>query len=153
MAKPRKKKLTSNFIGKQISRFKLAMSYLTLAMTSITALMLVKSEYEIQIEYILAFVPLLVLLTIFAGYLLDKWNISTQDQRKSNEMTHRFLLTSDMKSQQFALTQTKMLLMGLKGIKEGEEIDIDGIMATYENYLKKWSSPDSKSIASNNLEK
>ncbi|WP_371806040.1 hypothetical protein [Candidatus Lokiarchaeum ossiferum] len=143
------KKITSNFIGKQISRFKLAMSYLTLAMTSITALMLVKAEYEIQIEYIIAFVPLLVLITIFAGYLLDKWNISTQDQRKSNEMTHRFLLTSDMKGQQFALTQTKMLLMGLQSIKEGKDLDIDGIMATYEEYLKKWSSPDSKNLVPN----
>jgi len=142
MPNPRKK-LTSNFIGRQISRFKLGMSYLTLAMTSITALMMVKNVYpNIQLEWIIFLVPFLILGTIMVGYLLDKWNISTQDQRKSNEMTHRFLLTSDMKSQQFALTQTKMLLMGLKSIKEEKNLDIEAIMASYGDYLNKWKFPD-----------
>ncbi len=142
MPNPRTK-LTSNYIGKQISRFKLGMSYLTLAMTSLTALMMVKNVYpDIQLEWIILLVPFLILGTIMAGYFLDRWNISTQDQRKSNEMTHRFLLTSDMKSQQFALTQTRMLLLAMKNMKEGTEVDIDDIMTSYEDYLQKWKSPD-----------
>jgi hypothetical protein len=138
-----KKKLTSGYIGKQLSRFKNAMSYLTLAMTAITAFNTTKLIYPlIQLSWFVLALPFIILATILFGFFLDRLNISTHDQRKSNEMTHRFLLTSDIKSQQFQLVQTKMLLNALKAMKDGEEINIDEIMKSYDEYLLTWKSPE-----------
>ncbi|MHA1777033.1 MAG: hypothetical protein DRO88_03795 [Promethearchaeia archaeon] len=141
-----KSKLNAPFIGRQLSRFKLGMSYLTLAMSSITAVMTTKFAYDsISIWIILAvLVPVAFVGTILLGYFLDKLDISTQDQRKSNEMTHRFLLTSDIKNQEFQLLQTKMLLKALQNIKENRDININEIMQDYEHYLEKWKSPEQK---------
>ncbi len=132
----------SLFVGRQLSRFKLAISYITLAMTFITAAMTTKSNYpQIEFEWILAVTPVVILLTLLMGYFLDRFNISTQDQRKSNEMTHRYLLTSDLKSQDYQLTQTKMLLMGLKNIQSDQEINVEEIMEIYKEYKQRWSPP------------
>ena len=132
-----KSKLNAPFIGRQLSRFKLGMSYLTLAMSSITAVMTTKFAYDsISIWIILAvLVPVAFVGTILLGYFLDKLDISTQDQRKSNEMTHRFLLTSDIKNQEFQLLQTKMLLKALQNIKENRDININEIMQDYSSLI------------------
>lgn len=141
-----KKKINASFIGRQLSRFKLGMSYLTLGMSSITAVMTTKYAYDsISIWLILAvLVPIALVGTIFLGYIMDKMDISTQDQRKSNEMTHRFLLTSDIKNQEFQLLQTKMLLKAMQDLKENKDIDIDALMDEYQHYLDKWKSPDNE---------
>ncbi|MHA1672231.1 MAG: hypothetical protein ACTSYI_01260 [Promethearchaeota archaeon] len=141
--KSRRKTLPSTFIGRQLSRFKLGMSYLTLAMSSITAVMTTKEAYgSIQIETILLIlVPIALIGTITLGYALDRLDISTQDQRKSNEMTHRFLLTSDVKNQEFQLLQTNILLQALQAMKDKQDIDIDGLLGSYQDYLAKWQSP------------
>ncbi len=132
---------TSNFIGKQLSRFKMGMNYYTLAMSTITAAMLLKTNYEIEIEWLIAFVPVMFLGTIFLGYLLDTLNINTQDLRKSNEMTHRFLLKSDLKSQEFQLMQTRFLVEALQAMKEGKNIDLSALDDKYEQYQKEWKAP------------
>ncbi|WP_457558986.1 hypothetical protein [Candidatus Harpocratesius sp.] len=122
------------------------MSYLTLGMSSITAVMTTKYAYDsLSIWLILAvLVPVALIGTILLGYFLDKLDISTQDQRKSNEMTHRFLLTSDIKNQEFQLLQTKILLMALQNIKDKKDIDIQRLMDEYTIYLDKWKSPEQK---------
>ncbi|MHA1745794.1 MAG: hypothetical protein ACTSWW_07330 [Promethearchaeota archaeon] len=132
---------TSNFIGKQLSRFKMGMSYYTLAMSTITAAMLLKTNYDIQLEWIIAILPLLFIATIFLGYLLDTLNINTQDLRKSNEMTHRFLLKSDLKSQEFQLMQTRFLVEALQAMKEGKTIDSSALDEKYVQYQKDWNAP------------
>ena len=132
---------TSNFIGKQLSRFKMGMSYYTLAMSTITAAMLLKTNYDIQLEWIIAILPLLFIATIFLGYLLDTLNINTQDLRKSNEMTHRFLLKSDLKSQEFQLMQTRFLVEALQAMKEGKTIDSSVLDEKYAQYQKDWNAP------------
>ncbi|MCK5343024.1 MAG: hypothetical protein KAR20_06455 [Candidatus Heimdallarchaeota archaeon] len=132
---------SSNFIGKQLSRFKMGMGYYTLAMSTITAAMLLKTNYDIQIEWIIAFVPVLFLATIFLGYLLDTLNINTQDLRKSNEMTHRFLLKSDRKNQEFQLMQTRFLVEALQALKEGKDIDLSVLDEKYHQYQKDWKAP------------
>jgi len=132
---------TSNFIGKQLSRFKMGMGYYTLAMSTITAAMLLKTNYEIEIEWIIAFVPVMFLATIFLGYLLDTLNINTQDLRKSNEMTHRFLLKSDRKNQEFQLMQTRFLVEALQTLKEGKEINLNNLEEKYAQYQKEWKAP------------
>ncbi|MCF2140676.1 MAG: hypothetical protein K9W44_11535 [Candidatus Lokiarchaeota archaeon] len=142
----KKKKINAPFIGRQLSRFKLGMSYLTLGMSSITAVMTTKYAYDsISIWLILAvLVPIALIGTILLGYFLDKLDITTQDQRKSNEMTHRFLLTSDLKNQEFQLLQTKILLMALQNVKDKKDIDIERLMDEYQIYLDKWKSPEQK---------
>ena len=138
-----RKTLSSTFIGRQLSRFKLGMSYLTLAMSSITAVMVTKEVYStIEIELILAILlPIALVGTIFLGYFLDRLDISTQDQIKSNEMANRFLLTSDVKSQEFQLLQTQILLQALQALKDRQDIDIEKLMGSYQDYLAKWKSP------------
>lgn len=144
--KKHQKKFSSNFIGRQLSRFKLGMSYLTLGMSSITAVMTTKEVYgDLQIETILAILlPVAVFGTIMLGFFLDKFNISSQDQLKSNEMTHRFLLTSDIKTQEFQMLQTKMLLAALQNLKDGRDINSGELLSMYDDYLLKWKSPDSQ---------
>ncbi|MHA1521208.1 MAG: hypothetical protein ACTSRK_13575 [Promethearchaeota archaeon] len=141
--KKHRKTLPSTFIGRQLSRFKLGMSYLTLAMSSITAVMTTKEVYgSIQIEIILAIlVPIALVGTIMLGYFLDRKDITTQDQRKTNEMTHRFLLTSDIKNQEFQLLQTQILLKALQSMKDSQDINIESLMDSYKDYLAKWQSP------------
>lgn len=132
----------SNFIGSQLSRFKLAMSYYAIIMSTISAVMLIKTAYPVfQIEIIILLLPLPVLLTLFIGYILDKKNISTMDTIKSNEMAHRFIMTSDKKAQEFQMIQTKMLLKALQCVKEGTDINLKELDETYLGYVDKWKSP------------
>lgn len=132
----------SSFIGRQLSRFKMSMAYVALAMSSTTAAMTIAIRFpDFPWYWILILSPALIFLAIMFGYYLDRLNISTQDQRKSNEMTHRYLLTSDFKSQEFHLTQTKMLLTAIAKYQKKEEIDVDEIMQMYQEYQRKWSSP------------
>ena len=119
----------------------MGMGYYTLAMSTITAAMLLKTNYDIEIEWIIAVIPILFLATILLGYLLDTLNINTQDNRKSNEMTHRFLLKSDLKSQEFQLMQTRFLIEALQAMKEGKDIDLSILDEKYLQYQKNWKAP------------
>ena len=134
----------SFFVGRQLSRLKLALSYLTLAMSMITAAMTIKLNYNIEIEWILLSLPLVILGAILFGYFLDKYNINTHDQRKSNEMVNRFLLTSDIKNQEFYLLQTKMILTAIKKMQEKQDFDVDDLLKYYDDYRERWTAHETK---------
>ncbi|QEE14357.1 hypothetical protein DSAG12_00170 [Promethearchaeum syntrophicum] len=133
---------TSKFIGQQLSRLRMGQSYYSLLIASINAVMLVKIAYPtIELNYILVFVPFLLLCTVFVGYFLDHHNINSLDTLKSNEMAHRFLNTGDLKNQEFQLLQTKILIEALNSIKDGKKLEFLEIEEKYNNYVKKWKSP------------
>ncbi|MHA1584094.1 MAG: hypothetical protein ACTSWL_02475 [Promethearchaeota archaeon] len=135
----------SDYVGKNLSRFKMGMSYYTLFMSTVTAAMTMKFVYEdIQLEWIILAVPVLLIGTVFLGYFLDRMNVSTQDQRKSNEMTHRFLLTSDLKSQQFQMMQTQILLQAMQDLKNGNDVRLKSLEDAYKKYRENWKAPEEK---------
>ena len=142
MAKFLKKFRNSNFIGTQLSRFKMGMGYYSMIMSTVSALMLIKTAYpSFQFEHIALLLPLPVFATLYIGYFMDKKNINTMDTMKSNEMAHRFLLKSDVKSQEFQLMQTKLLMTALKSLKDENTVDLDSIEKKYDEYRSKWKSP------------
>lgn len=133
---------SSKFIGQQLSRLRMGQSYYSLFIASLNAVMLVKIAYPvIQVEIMIAIVPLLLLATVFVGYFLDRHNINSLDTLKSNEMAHRFLNTGDFKNQEFQLLQTKILLEALNSLKEGKKVEFTEIEEKYKNYVKKWKPP------------
>lgn len=132
----------SKFIGQQLSRFRMAMSYYSLFISTLSAIMLVKTAYPvIEIEWILLLSPIPVIATILIGWFMDTKNINTMDSIKSIEMTHRFLNTGDLKTQEFQLLQTEILLSALKSLKEGKDIDTQQLQTKYNQYISKWKSP------------
>ena len=141
--KPFKNIIKSDFIGRQLGRFKMGMSYFTLMMVALNMAMNLKQNYyNLQLEVILLILfPILLFGTLFIGYVLDRSNINSQESRKSNELAHRYLLTSDFKSQAFHLMQTKILLTALKNLKEGKSIDFDQMEEEYNKYLDEWKAP------------
>ena len=132
----------SKFIGQQLSRFRMAMGYYSMLVSTISAMMLVKTAYpSIEIEWIILFSPIPLLITLVIGYYMDRYNINTMDSMKSIEMTHRFLNTGDIKSQEFQIIQTQMILKALQSMKEGKDFDSAELEEKYHEYLKKWTSP------------
>jgi hypothetical protein len=137
-----KKFKNSNFLGQQLSRFRMAMSYYAMLISTISAIMLVKTAYPIiQIEWIILVSPIPILITLVIGYILDKHNINTMDSLKSIEMQHRFLNTGDIKAQEFQLMQTQLLLQAIQSMKEGKDVDFSLVKSKYDEYIKKWKSP------------
>ena len=133
---------SSKFLGQQLSRLRMGQSYYSLFIASINAVMLVKIAYPvIEVEFVIAIVPFLLLATVFIGYFLDRHNINSMDTLKSNEMAHRFLNTGDLKNQEFQMLQTKILLEAMNSLKDGKNIEFAEIEEKYNNYVKKWKPP------------
>src|SRR6056297_600187 len=134
-----KKIKDSQFVGRQLSRLKMGQSYYSLLMSTITAVMTVKFVYpQIQIELLIAGVPIALLGTLYLGYYLDQHNINSLDVLKSNEMTQRFLNTGDVKRQEFQLLQTELMYEAVKALKNNEDLDVSIIRKKYEDYVNKW---------------
>lgn len=133
--------VSSPFIGRQLSRLKMGQSYYSIAMTTISAVSLIRLAFDIDIILVLLTVPVFLLGAFIIGYYLDIKNINTMDQLKSNEMSQRFLNTGNLKQQEFELMQTEMLLKGFKAIQEGRELDFSEIWQKYEDYKKRWAPP------------
>ena len=72
---------------------------------------------------------------------MDIYNINTMDKLKANEIANRYLTTSDIKSQEFQLLQTEIVLEALKAIQEESQLDPKGLLKKYDLYLRKWKSP------------
>ena len=82
------------------------------------------------------------MITYFIGYYLDVRNINSMDALKSNEMAHRFLNTGDLKNQEFQLlVASKTIESIVNAIKNGDDFKAEDLMDTYNEYRKKWSSP------------
>ena len=73
---------------------------------------------------------------------MDIYNINTMDTLKANEIGHRYLMTSDLKSQEFQLLQTEIVLEALKAIQEKKKLDPKELLKKYDLYFKKWKSPN-----------
>ena len=118
------------------------MSYYAVGMSSITAVMTFKTAFPtVEFWWIAILVPVAIIGAVLLGYYLDKSNVSTLDMRKTNETTHRFLLTSDQKSQEFQMIQTETLLQALAQLSKQEEIDLNLLKDKYSEYHSKWKSP------------
>ncbi len=134
--------LKSRFLGKQLSRLKMGQSYYSILMSTINAISLVSLAFALDLIWLLLIFPPLLLITYFIGYYLDTHNINSMDSLKSNEMVHRFLNTGDLKTQEFQLLQTEILIGALQSIQQGKDYDFQTIRQKYEAYFLKWKPPE-----------
>ncbi len=132
---------SAQFIGKQLSRLKMGQSYYSIAVSTISAISLISLAFRITFWMLIIIFPIILLGAFIIGYFLDIYNINTMDTLKSNEITHRFLTTSDMKSQEFQLLQTEIILEAIKAIQENKKLNPNDLLKKYENYYRKWKSP------------
>jgi len=133
---------TAQFIGKQLSRLKMGQSYYSIVVSTVSAIALISLAFRITFWMLIVAFPFLLLGAFIIGYFLDIYNINTMDTLKSNEITHRFLTTSDMKTQEFQLLQTEIILEAIKAIQEKKKLDPNDLLKKYDNYYRKWKSPD-----------
>jgi len=133
---------TAQFIGKQLSRLKLGQSYYSIAVSTVSAISLISLAFRIEFWMIAIAFPILLFFAYVIGYFLDIYNINTMDTLKSNEITQRFLTTSDLKNQEFQLLQTEILLEAIKAINDGKQLEPRKLLKKYEDYYEKWKSPE-----------
>ncbi|MFX1570765.1 MAG: hypothetical protein ACFFCV_20700 [Promethearchaeota archaeon] len=133
---------TAQFIGRQLSRLKMGQSYYSIAVSTVSAISLISLAFRITFWMLIIVFPIILLGAFIIGYFLDIYNINTMDTLKSNEITHRFLTTSDMKNQEFQLLQTEIILEAIKAIQEDEKLDPNVLLEKYKNYYRKWKSPE-----------
>ncbi len=132
---------SAHFIGRQLSRLKLGQSYYSIAVSSVSAISLISLAFEISFWMLIVIFPVLLLGTFVIGYFMDIYNINTMDKLKANEIGNRFLTTSDLKSQEFQLLQTEIVLEALKAIQEERQLDPKDLLKKYDLYFRKWKSP------------
>ena len=132
---------SAHFIGRQLSRLKLGQSYYAIAVSSVSAISLISLAFEISFWMLIVIFPVLLLGTFVIGYFMDIYNINTMDKLKANEIGNRFLTTSDLKSQEFQLLQTEIVLEALKAIQEERQLDPKDLLKKYDLYFRKWKSP------------
>jgi len=129
------------FIGRQLSRLKLGQSYYAIVVSSVSAISLISLAFDITIWMLILTFPILLLGTFIIGYFMDIYNINTMDKLKANEIGNRYLTTSDIKSQEFQLLQTEIVLEALKAIQEERQLDPKDLLKKYDLYFRKWKSP------------
>ena len=132
---------SAHFIGRQLSRLKLGQSYYSIAVSSVSAISLISLAFEISFWMLIILFPVLLLGTFVIGYFMDIYNINTMDKLKANEIGNRYLTTSDLKSQEFQLLQTEIVLEALKAIQEERQLDPKDLLKKYDLYIRKWKSP------------
>lgn len=130
---------SSSFLGRQLSRLKMGQSYYAIITSTISAISLVSLAFQLNFWFLVLLFPFLLLTTFGIGYYLDVRNIKSMDSLKSNEMTHRFLNTGDLKSQDFQMMQTAILV---EAITKGNEFDPNIILERYKEYRNKWKTPE-----------
>lgn len=133
---------TAQFIGKQLSRLKMGQSYYSIAVSTVSAISLISLAFRITFWMLIIVFPILLLGAFIIGYFLDIYNINTMDTLKSNEITHRFLTTADMKNQEFQLLQTEIILEAIQAVQDNRKLDPNDLLAKYKKYYEKWKSPD-----------
>ncbi len=137
------KRLTnSKFLGRQLSRLKMAQSYYSIITSTVTAVSVLSLAFHIDFLWLIFIFPALILATIVIGYFMDKHDITAEDSLKSNEMANRFLNTGDIKMQEFQLLQTNILLEALKTLQQNQTINLGELQKKYEEYAKKWMAPE-----------
>jgi len=130
---------SSDFIGTQLSRFKMGQSYYAVIVSTINAVSLVTIAFAFEIWVLMLLFPSLLIGVFFIGYYMDKRNIFAKDVIKGNEMSYKFLLTSDYKLQDFNMVMTRAMLEVFTKISKNEPVDIDAfIKERYDEYVKRW---------------
>ena len=132
---------SAHFIGRQLSRLKLGQSYYSIAVSTVSAISLISLAFNITIWMLIIFFPILLIGTFIIGYFMDIYNINTMDRLKSDEVGNRYLTTGDLKSQEFQLLQTEIVLEALKAIQEDQQLDPKNLLKKYDLYFRKWKSP------------
>jgi len=132
---------SAHFIGRQLSRLKLGQSYYGIAVSTVSAISLISLAFQISFWMLILIFPVLLLGAFVIGYFMDIYNINTMDTLKANEIGHRYLTTSDLKSQEFQLLQTEIVLEALKAIQEKRKLDPRDLLKKYDLYFRKWKSP------------
>ena len=132
---------SAHFIGRQLSRLKLGQSYYSIVVSTVSAISLISLAFEISFWMLLLTFPVLLFGTFVIGYFMDIYNINTMDKLKANEIGNRYLTTSDIKSQEFQLLQTEIVLEALKAIQEDRRLDPKDLLKKYDLYFRKWKSP------------
>ncbi|MCJ7647618.1 MAG: hypothetical protein MUP85_03295 [Candidatus Lokiarchaeota archaeon] len=132
---------SAHFIGRQLSRLKLGQSYYSIAVSTVSAISLISLAFNITIWMLIIFFPILLIGTFIIGYFMDIYNINTMDRLKSDEVGNRYLTTGDLKSQEFQLLQTEIVLEALKAIQEDQQLDPKDLLKKYDLYFRKWKSP------------
>jgi uncharacterized BrkB/YihY/UPF0761 family membrane protein len=133
---------TAQFIGRQLSRLKMGQSYYSIAVSTVSAISLISLAFKITFWMLMAIFPILLIGAFVIGYFLDIYNINTMDTLKSNEISHRFLTTADIKNQEFQLLQTEIILDAIQAIQDNKKLDPEDLLKKYRNYYEKWKSPD-----------
>lgn len=133
---------TARFVGRQMSRLKMGQSYYQIAMSTISAIALIFIAFELTIWILIIAFPLIFLGAFFIGYFMDIYNINSMEIFKTNEITHRFLTTSDEKNQEFQLLQLEIMLEAFKAMSENRKIEPKVLLRKFEAYYKKWKAPE-----------
>jgi len=134
---------SSKFIGKQLSRLRMGQTYYAIAVSTISTISLIVIAFEFKIWMLLVLFPILLFSAYLVGYYMDIKNVTTQDVLKTNEISHRFLLTSDSKTQEFQILLVKSILKALQDVKDNKNINFDYLMEEYKKYQKRWGPSDS----------
>jgi len=133
---------SSQFLGRQLSRLKMGQSYYAIVVSTVNAISLISLAFHVEFWILIAFFPGLIVATLWIGYYLDKHNITAEDSLKSIEMSNRFLNVGDVKTQEFQLLQTEILLEALQALQGNRAVDGNLLRQKYEAYVKKWKSSD-----------
>lgn len=133
---------TAQFIGKQLSRLKAGQSYYSIVVSTVSAISLISLAFKITFWMLIIAFPILIFFAYIIGYFMDVYNINTMDTLKSNEIAQRFLTTSDLKNQEFQLLQTEIILKAVQAIQEGKTLDPKELLKNYQDYYRKWKSPE-----------
>ena len=117
-------------------------TYYAIAVSTISTISLIVIAFEFEIWVLLALFPILLFSAFLVGYYMDVKNVTTQDIIKTNEIAHRFLLTSDLKTQEFQLLLVKNILESFQDIQNNRQINTDHLMEEYKKYQKRWQPSD-----------
>ena len=131
------------FIGKQLSRLKLGQAYYAIIVSTISALSLVSLAFEdISIIFLIIIFPCIFFGAFALGYLMDKSNVVTMDQRKTVEMSHRYINKQDYKANEFSIVLITALFKWMESIQNKEPIDFMELKKEYKKFTDKWKPPD-----------
>ncbi len=129
-----------NFIGRQLSRLRLGQTYYSIIITTVGTISLVSLAFHIDFSVLIILFPIILFGAFMIGMILDKWDISSLDYRKTNEMSSRYMNTTDKKNFEFQSLQTEILVEVLKKIGKNEKVDFEDILKDKkENFYKKWN--------------
>jgi len=132
---------SSRFLGRQLSRLKMGQSYYSILMQSIMAISILRLAFPtIEFIYMVMLFPFFLSLAYLIGLYLDRHNIITADIMKSNEVSHRYLNTSDKKNQEFQSINTAHTIAALNANAKGEIYDFKLYEQDLSEYKKKWSA-------------